>query len=122
STASGTPLSFKYDFEKIGLPGDSSTNGSGNFSSIAYESPWVNAGEFPVPSNVLEPGTDYRYRVWVRDGFHNHLGNNTERSATNAAWYFTTNSTPVIDQGASSPADGAVLTTITPEFSVPYTP
>lgn len=122
STDSGTALLFRYQFEKIGLPGDSSTNGDGTFTNIAYESPWVNAGEFPMPSNVLEPDTQYRYRVWVKDGYDGFLGNNTQRSAKNTAWYFTTNSTPVIDQGASLPADGAVVTTITPEFSVPYTP
>ncbi len=122
STDSGTALSFRYQFEKIGLAGDTSSNGSGPFANIAYETPWVSAGEFPVPSNMLEPGTAYRYRVWVRDGNNGYLGNNTERVATNAAWYFTTNDTPVVDQNASLPADGEVVTTTTPEFGVPYAP
>ena len=122
STDSGTALSYKYQFEKIGLAGDTSSNGSGPFTNIAYETPWVSAGEFPVPSNTLESDTAYRYRVWVRDGNNGFLGNNTERSSTNAAWYFTTNDTPVVDQNASLPPDGEVVTTTTPEFSVPYAP
>jgi RHS repeat-associated protein len=118
---SGTTLTYRYQFEKIGLPGDTSTNGSGPFTNIAYETTeWVNAGEFQVPSNMLEPNTAYRYRVWVKDNRDGHLGNNTQRSATNAAWYFTTNSTPVVDQGTASPSDEEVVTTVTPTFSVGY--
>src|SRR5690606_35429959 len=113
---SGTTLTYRYQFEKIGLPGDTSTNGSGPFANIAYETTgWVNAGEFQVTSNMLEPNTAYRYRVWIRDSRDGHLGNNTQRSATNAAWYFTTNSTPVVDQGTASPSDEEVVTTLTPE-------
>ena len=117
STNSGTALQFRYQFEKTGGSG----NGTGPFTSIAYDTNWVNAGEFPVPSNKLEPGTQYRYRILVRDGYNGHLGNNTQRTATNAAWYFTTNSTPTIAQASASPADEAVVTTVTPTLSAPYT-
>ncbi|MEZ5189691.1 MAG: PA14 domain-containing protein [Schumannella sp.] len=108
----------RYEFEKTGGSG----TGLGSFSSIAYDTGWVLPGEFPVPSNVLEAGTEYRYRVTVKDGYDGWLGNDTKRSVTNAAWYFTTNSTPAVDQGQSSPADDEVVTSTTPQFSVPYTP
>ncbi len=116
STNSGTALQYRYQFEKTGGSG----NGSGAFTAIAYDTNWVNAGEFQVPSNVLEPSTQYRYRIMVRDGYNGHLGNNTERVATNAAWYFTTNTTPTVDQGTVSPADEEVVPTVTPQFRVPY--
>ncbi|MGV3711859.1 PA14 domain-containing protein [Pseudolysinimonas sp.] len=80
----------------------------------------MNAGDFQVPSNVLASNTGYRYRIWVRDGYNGYLGNNTERVATNAGWYFTTNGTPDVPLASASPADGSVATTLNPTFSVGY--
>ncbi|MFT4285139.1 MAG: PA14 domain-containing protein, partial [Protaetiibacter sp.] len=119
STDSGQALSFKYQFEKTGGTGNGS-GGAWTPASIAYETDWVNAGDFQVPSNVLESNTQYRYRIMVRDGNNGMLGNNTERTATNAAWYFTTNTTPAVSQGTVSPADEEVVPTVTPQFRVPY--
>ena len=113
---SGSGLKYRYEFEKTGGSG----GGTGPFTNIAYDSNWVNAGAFQVPSNVLESNTQYRYRISVKDGYDGNLGNNTQRSATNATWYFTTNNTPVIAQGTSSPSDGQVVTTTTPKFSIGY--
>ena len=45
---------------------------------------WTLAGEFPVPSNVLESNTEYRYRVTVKDANDGWLGNDTKKVATNA--------------------------------------
>lgn len=81
STGSGTALQYRYEFEPTG----GSHSGSGPFTNIVYNSGWVNAGEFQVPSNVLASNVEYRYRVWVRDGYDGHLGNNTQRSKTDAA-------------------------------------
>jgi len=116
STNSGTPLQYRYEFEEFAGTG----NGSGGFATIAYDSGWVNAGEFQVPSNKLQPDTQYRYRVSVRDGYNGHLGNNTQRTSTNANWWFRTNQVPVVALGSVSPADEEVVTTLTPEFSAPY--
>ncbi|WP_246140136.1 PA14 domain-containing protein [Protaetiibacter larvae] len=122
STDSGTALSYRYEFEEIvgGGTGTVNTNGAPVFSNLAYDTGWTNAGEFRVPSNVLKPNTAYRYRVTVRDGNDGYLGNNTQRTATNPSWYFVTNDTPVIGQSGTAPAEGEVVTTTTPEFSVPY--
>ncbi len=118
STNSGTSLQYRYEFEPTGGTG----NGSGPFTNIVYQTDWVNAGEFQVPSNVLASDTQYRYRVWVKDGNNGLLGNNTERSATNANWYFTTNETPVVVFESAVPTDEQVVTTLAPEFSVGYAP
>jgi RHS repeat-associated protein len=118
STNSGTTLQYRYQFEPTGGSG----NGTGPFTNIVYDSQWVNAGEFQLPSNALAPGTQYRYRVWVKDGYDGHLGNDTERSATNANWYFTTNNTPVVAPESVVPTEEQVVTTLTPQFSVGYVP
>lgn len=115
-TDSGTSLQYRYQFEPTGGSG----NGSGPFTNVVYDSSWVNAGDFQVPSNVLASNTGYRYRIWVRDGYNGYLGNNTERVATNAGWYFTTNGTPDVPLASASPADGSVATTLNPTFSVGY--
>lgn len=116
STDSGTALKYRYQFEKTGGTG----NGTGAFTAIAYDTGWVNAGDFPVPAGSLEPGTQYRYKIWVKDGFDTVLGNNTQRTATNASWYFTTAAAPVVLQANASPADDEVVVTTTPTFSAPY--
>src|SRR5690606_15512860 len=46
STNSGTALQYRYQFEKTGGTG----TGTGGFTEIAYDTNWVNAGEFTVPS------------------------------------------------------------------------
>lgn len=116
STNSGTALTYRYEFEKTGGSG----TGSGPFTAIAYDTGWVASGPFQLPASALEPGTQYRYRVTVRDGYDGWLGNNTKRTATNAAWYFTTNGVPVVAQTGSIPSDGEVVTTTEPQFSVGY--
>ena len=65
-----------------------------------------------TPSTAIGSRSRTRYDGW--------LGNDTKRLATNAAWYFTTNNTPVIPQATAFPADEEVVTTITPEFAVDY--
>lgn len=116
STSSGTTLQYRYEFEPTGGTGD----GIGSFTNIAYDSTWVNAGEFQLPANALASNTPYRYRVSVRDGNDGWLGNNTQRSATNAAWYFTTNNTPDVPQPSAWPTDEEVVPDLTPTFSVDY--
>lgn len=116
ATAEGGGAMLRYEFEKTG----GTNTGLGAFTNIAYDTGWVSPGQFPVPSNVLESNTQYRYRVTVKDGYDTWLGNNTQRPFTNAAWYFTTNNTPVIAQSTVSPADEEVVTTTTPTFTVPY--
>jgi RHS repeat-associated protein len=118
STNSGTTLQYRYQFEPTGGSG----NGTGPFTNIVYDSQWVNAGEFQLPSTALASGTQYRYRVWVKDGYDGHLGNDTKRSATNASWYFTTNNTPVVAPESVVPTEEQVVTTLTPQFSVGYVP
>ncbi|MEO5535338.1 MAG: PA14 domain-containing protein [Pseudolysinimonas sp.] len=118
TTDSGTALQYRYEFEKTGGSG----NGTGPFTAIAYDSNWVPAGDFQVPTNALEFNTQYRYRVTVRDGYDGQLGNNTQRVSTNAAWYFTTNNTPVVAQSSTVPADGEVVTSTSPLLSIGYAP
>ena len=118
TTDSGTPLQFKYQFEKTGNVGTGS--GAGTFATIDYQTDWVNAGAYEIPSNALEPNTQYRYRVLVKDGNDGFLGNNTQRSKTDAAWIFTTQATPEIPRASALPADETVVTTTTPEFQVAY--
>jgi len=122
STDSGTALQYRYQFEEIvgGGNGTTNTNGTPAFANIAYDTNWVSAGDFQVPSNVLKSNTPYRYRIYVRDGYNGWLGNNTERAGASAAWYFTTNTTPTVSQGTVSPADDEVVPTVTPQFRVPY--
>lgn len=122
STDSGTALQYRYQFEEIvgGGNGTTNTNGSPAFANIAYDTNWVNAGDFQVPSNVLKSNTAYRYRIYVRDGYNGWLGNNTERAGASAGWYFTTNTTPTVDQATVAPADEEVVPTVTPTFRAPY--
>ncbi len=117
----GQGLQYRYEFEVAGA----SENGAGPFTNIAYSSPWVKPGPYTLPSNALQPGTHYRYRVWVKDAADGHLDYDTERSGTNAAWHFTTNQTPVIDPATAVPAVTGTLypTVVTesgPKFSAPY--
>lgn len=70
----GTGPKVKYQFEKTGGTGNGG-GGAWSPTSIAYETEWVNPGEFQIPSNVLESNTQYRYRIWAKDGYNGHLGN-----------------------------------------------
>jgi RHS repeat-associated protein len=114
----GGAAMFRYEFEKTG----GSHTGTGPFTDIAYDTGWVGPSEYTLPSNMLEPDTEYRYRVWVKDAYDGHLGNNTRRSKTDASFYFTTNKTPVVPATPIVPVDKAVVSTTTPEFSVDYVP
>jgi large repetitive protein len=116
STGSGTALQYRYEFEPTG----GSHTGSGPFTNIAYNTGWVNSGDFQVPSNALASNTEYRYRVWVRDGYDGHLGNNTQRSMKDSTWYFTTNRTADVAQSSAVPVDEQTVTTLRPTFSVGY--
>ena len=108
-------------FEKTG--GVGTGDGPGTFATIDYDTGWVNSGIFQVPSNALESGTAYRYRVMVRDGNDGLLGNNTQRGpVTNTAWHFVTQFTPNISQATALPADETVVTTTSPQFRVDYVP
>ena len=118
STSSGTALQYRYEFEEF--TGAGIGNGPGSFANIAYDTGWVNGGEFQVPSNKLQPNKQYRYRITVRDGYDGYLGNNTQRTATNANWWFTTNQVPIVPLGSVAPSDEEVVVSLTPEFSAPY--
>jgi RHS repeat-associated protein len=115
---SGTGLKYRYEFEKTG----GTNTGTGPFTNIAYTTDWVNPGEYQLPSNVLESNTQYRYRVWVKDGNDGSLGNDTKRSKTDPTFYFTTNNTPIVPLATASPSDEEIVTSTTPEFTVDYVP
>lgn len=117
----GKGLQYRYEFAEAGP----TENGTGSFSSLVFTSPWVPAGSYTLPSNALQPGTHYRYRISVRDAANGHLGYNTVRSSTKAAWHFTTNMTPAIDHTTAIPTvtdtlHPTVVTESGPVFSVPY--
>ena len=118
TTAPAGGVKVKYEFEKFTGAG----NGTGAFTNIAYQTDWVNPTEYRIPTNALEPNTQYRYRVTVKDQYDTWLGNDTKRTQTNATWWFTTKDTPVVPQSTSIPADGAVLATTTPTLKAPYVP
>lgn len=121
STNSGTPLQYRYQFEKTGGVGNGA--GAGTFATIDYDTGWVNSGVFQIPSNALESATAYRYRVMVKDGNDGHLGNNTQSDPmTNTAWHFVTQATPEISQSTALPADETVVTSTSPQFQVDYVP
>ncbi|WP_167050980.1 PA14 domain-containing protein [Salinibacterium sp. ZJ77] len=118
----GRALHYRYQFAEI-TSGDRDKTGAGSFSTIAFDSGWVNSGAYVLPSNALQPGKTYRYRISVRDQRSMaEVGVNTERTWTKAAWYFTTNATPDVVQGSAAPADDEVVTSTTPTFSVGYAP
>jgi len=105
----GTGLAYKYEF---------STNPG--FSSIAFTSPWVGDGPYQVPQGQLSQGTTYYYRISVKDGYDGAYGTSTVRSATNSAWYFTTNTPPPTPPQANvTPHDGEVVSTLAPTFTAP---
>ena len=117
----GQGLQFRYEFEQAG-PGE---DGLGPFTSIVYDSGWVPAGPFTLPSSALQPGTPYRYKVSMRDKADGHLGNDTTKSTTDASWYFVTNEPPVVESVGAVPQVTAslhptVVTESGPMFSVPY--
>jgi RHS repeat-associated protein len=105
----GTGLAYQYEFST-----------SSTFASVAFNSGWVAAGPYRVPSAALTAGTTYYYRISVRDGYDGMFGTSTVRLATNAAWRFTTNTAPLVVQASATPADGAVVSTLTPTFTAAY--
>jgi len=105
----GTGLAYRYEFST-----------SPSFGTVAFTSPWVGDGPYQVPQGQLSQGTTYYYRISVYDGYNGYYGTSTVRSATNAAWYFKTNSLPPTPTQANvTPHDGEVVSTLTPTFTAP---
>lgn len=105
----GTGLAYQYEYST-----------TSNFAAITYNSGWVGAGLYQVPQGKLAPGTTYYYRISTRDGYNGYYGVSTVRTATNAAWYFVSNTpAPTPPQAQATPGDGEVVTTLTPTFTAP---
>ncbi len=118
SVADGRPLFYKYVIgtnlaelsaitgTELSLP-----------ASVAHVSAESSASGYQIPANVLAGGTTYYWKAIVRDNAHGHLGTSTWRSG--AVRSFTTNHpAPPANQASTVPADGAVVTTLTPTFQV----
>jgi RHS repeat-associated protein len=106
---SGSGLMYRYEFSTD--PG---------FATIDAATDWVEPGPYQVPSSKLQSDTHYYFRVSVKDKYDGVHDTSTIRSKTDPAWHFVTNETPVVSQSSASPDDGAVVSTLRPEFSVPY--
>jgi RHS repeat-associated protein len=103
--AQGYSLGYQY---KIGTT-------SNVDASAFYTSPWV-ADQFQIPQGTLTPGVTYYWKAYVHDSQDGLYGTSTVRGS--AARSFTTNvPAPAPAQSSASPADGAIVTTLTPPFS-----
>ena len=92
-----------------------------NMSSPVWAGGWTQATTATVPEGVLQPGTQYFWRVRIHDAHHGHLGQSTERFS--GVWSFATNRVPPTPPEATAMPgvkDGApqVVTTVTPTLQV----
>jgi hypothetical protein len=92
-----------------------------DMSSPVWAGGWTQATTATVPEGVLQPGTQYFWRVRIHDAHHGHLGQSTERFS--GVWSFATNRVPPTPPEATATPgvkDGApqVVTTVTPTLQV----
>lgn len=93
-----------------------SENPDPNVSPV-YDSGWLAAPKVTVPQGALVPNKKYYWKVNVKDGYDGVLGTTTVRGSS--VWSFTTVAPPTSAQAGATPADKALLTSLTPTFSVP---
>lgn len=105
SQADGLPLEYQYTF----------TEGANTVTTD-----WVSSSTYQVPQGKLSAGKTYSWTASVRTGGGYNLINGISTVRTSASRTLTTNyPAPTPAQAASTPADGSVLTTLTPKFDVP---
>lgn len=82
---------------------------------------WEHGRDWQVSEDALEPGTDYYWRVSVRDDLDGHLGQSTFRQS--GVYKFTTNQVPLPDPATAAPGKPVgetpdTVTTLTPALKV----
>ncbi|MFJ3379782.1 PA14 domain-containing protein [Curtobacterium sp. NPDC090217] len=92
-----------------------STNSNPDVGTV-WDSGW-GAQTVQVPWGKLKPGTKYYWKGFIRDGYDGVHGTSTKSES--AVYSFTSNNAAVSKQSGATPADGTVVTTTTPTFSVP---
>ncbi len=112
SQPDGYQMQYAY---RIGTT--SNVEASQVYSSEAYWTPWGQSSAFQVPQSAnLLPGTTYYWRGCVRDATEGTAGISTVRCG--AVQSFTTNApAPIATQTSTAPANGSVVTTLTPTLT-----
>ena len=81
-----------------------------------WDSGYIGSDYATVPAGVLQPGRQYWWRAYVKDGYDGWMGASTQVSS--AVWSFTTNTpSPVPDVGSARPTDGSLVVTTQPTLS-----
>jgi len=105
SQADNLPLEYQYTFTEGG-------------NTVTTD--WGSSPSIQVPQGKLLPAKTYSWTASVRTGGGYNLYNGISTVRTSTARTFTTNyPAPTPAQAASTPADGSVLTTLTPQFNAP---
>ena len=101
----GYPVSYQY---KIWASSD--TN-----AAPIHTTSWGQAYQ-QIPSGILTAGVTYYWKAYVKDTADGHLGISSVRSSSTRS--FTTNApAPTPAQSSATPADGEIITTLTPTLS-----
>ncbi len=84
-------------------------------ASAIWTSTWSTTAAQQVPQGTLQPGVTYYWKPYVRDAYWNMFG---EHFIGGTVRSFATNTpAPWPTQGTLAPANGAVVTTLTPVVS-----
>lgn len=84
--------------------------------SPIYDSGWIAGSQVTVPPMILQANKRYYWRVSVKDGYNGVFGTSTVRNSS--TWSFTTTKPPIPLQSTGLPVDGAVVTTLQPNFTI----
>ena len=110
SQAEGLALQYRFTF-------GTTSNVDAN---IVYQSDWSDSASLQVPQNKLAPGTTYYWTASAKTkGLDGLYGTSTIRTSGPARSFTTNYPAPVPAQAAATPADGSVVTTLTPQFNAP---
>ncbi len=98
-----------------------STNADPNVSPV-WVSDWTDLdtdpGSVQVPQNVLQPGTHYYWKAYVKDAYDLTWTVSTVRQGTQVYDFTTNTSVPAASQTNSSPGTDSTITTLQPTLNV----
>lgn len=105
-----------YDPTGGGLAYDFKVATNSSMTSIAYESGWSTTSQVRVPAGKLLDGTTYYWTASVYDNLNGWHGTSTVRSSSTRS-FTTQTAAPTPPQATATPADEAVVTSTSPQFS-----